>query len=78
MPRKSKTRMMADCVAWNNANPPGTEVLLKKDSGEEIRTKTRGDAYVCNSGYPVIFLEGVSGYYLLDRVRRAPSEERSL
>lgn len=75
MPRKSRVKMMADCVAWNNANPQGTEVLLKKDSGEEIRTKTRGDAYMCAAGYPVIFLEGVSGYYLLDRVRRAPSEE---
>lgn len=75
MPRKSKAQMMADCVAWNNTNPHGTEVLLRKDTGEEVRTKTRGDAYMCNAGYPVIFLEGISGYYLLDRVRRAVSEE---
>lgn len=74
MPRKSKARMMADCVAWNNANPHGTEVILTKDSGEEVRTKTRGDAYMCNAGYPVIHLEGIAGYYLLDRVRPALSE----
>jgi hypothetical protein len=24
---------------------------------------------MCESGYPVIFLEGVVGYYLLDRVK---------
>lgn len=74
MSRKSKVQMMADCVAWNNANPIGSDVVLKKDSGDEIRTKTRGEAYMCNAGYPVIFLEGVSGYYLLDRVRPAQSE----
>lgn len=69
--------MMADCVAWNTAHPAGSDVMLKKDTGEEIRTKTRGDAYMCAAGYPVIFLEGVSGYYLLDRVRPAPSEPAS-
>jgi hypothetical protein len=75
MPRKSKMRMMADVVDWNNANPRGSEVVLKKDTGDEVRTKTRSEAYMCDAGYPVIFLEGISGYYLLDRVRRAPSEE---
>jgi hypothetical protein len=69
--KKSKAEMMRQCVAWNNANPHGTEVIVTKDMGEEVHTKTRGEAYVCASGYPVIFLEGISGYYLLDRVRRA-------
>lgn len=57
------------CAQWNTTNPIGTEVIVTKDMGEEVRTKTRGEAYVCESGYPVIFLEGISGYYLLDRVR---------
>lgn len=59
------------CIAWNDANPVGCDVVLTKDSGEEFATKTRSPAYVANSGHAVIFLEGVSGYYLLDRVRRA-------
>jgi hypothetical protein len=59
------------CLAWNQANAVGCDVVLKKDAGDEITTKTRSAAYVSASGHPVIFLEGVSGYYLLDRVRRA-------
>jgi hypothetical protein len=61
-------RAQKDCDAWNTANPVGTPVILKRDSGEKLETKTRSDAYVCNAGYAVIFLEGVAGYYLLDRV----------
>jgi hypothetical protein len=63
------------CDAWNGANPVGTAVRLKRDSGETIETKTRSEAYVANAGYPVIFLEGVTGYYLLDRVTRTSGAE---
>jgi hypothetical protein len=52
---------------WNLKHPVGTEVKLKKDSGEEKITKTRSESYVCDAGYAVCFFEGVSGYYLLDR-----------
>jgi hypothetical protein len=72
--KKSAIEMTRQCVAWNNATPIGADVIVTKDAGNEVHTKTRGEAYVCESGYPVIFLEGISGYYLLDRVRRAPSE----
>jgi hypothetical protein len=52
---------------WNLKHPMGTVVKLSKDSGEAIDTKTRSEAYVCESGYAVCFFEGVSGYYLLNR-----------
>lgn len=52
---------------WNLKHPVGTLVVLRKDSGENLQTKTRSEAYVCDSGYAVCFFEGVSGYYLLDR-----------
>jgi hypothetical protein len=68
IPRK----VAAQCAEWNRLNPMGSEVIVTKDSGEEVRTKTRGEAYMSNSGHPVIFLEGISGYYLLDRVRATP------
>lgn len=61
---------VADCDRWNAENPVGSDVVLTKDSGEQVATKTRSEAYVCDAGYPVIFLEGVSGYYLLERVVR--------
>ena len=67
------------CAEWNRLNPVGSAVIVTKDSGEAVRTKTRSEAYVCGSGHPVIFLEGITGYYLLDRVRRVeltPAEPR--
>lgn len=61
---------------WNLKHPVGTRVLLKRDSGQLLQTKTRSEAYVCPSGYAVCFFEGVSGYYLLDRATpHTPQEE---
>lgn len=48
---------------WNLKHSVGTPVVLRKDSGENLETKTRSEAYVCDSGYVVCFFEGVSGYY---------------
>lgn len=52
---------------WNLKHPVGTMVILRKDSGELLRTKTRYPAYISDSGHAVCFFEGVSGYYMLDR-----------
>ena len=57
---------------WNLKHRVGTSVTLRKDSGETISTKTRSDAYVCESGYAVCFFDGVSGYYLLSRAQPLP------
>lgn len=58
----------AECDAWNSTHIVGEEVIVARDNGEKQRTTTRSEAYVCDSGYAVIFLEGVRGYYLLNRV----------
>lgn len=68
MSKTSAAYWQKTCDAWNTAHPVGTAVVLKRDNGVSMDTKTRSEAYVCEAGYPVIFLEGVSGYYLLDRV----------
>lgn len=57
---------------WNLKHRLGTSVSLRKDSGETISTRTRSDAYVCESGYAVCFFDGVSGYYLLSRAQPLP------
>lgn len=62
------------CQDWNDKHPIGTRVDLEKDSGELVRTVTRSKAYICEAGYPVIFLDGVRGYYLLDRVSERPDQ----
>ncbi len=53
---------------FNARYPIGTPVLLKKDNGETTETKTRSKAQVSGGHSAVVWLEGVSGYYLLDRV----------
>ena len=52
---------------WNLKHPIGTSVILHTDSKGDVRTNTRSEAYVCDSGYAVCFFEGISGYYLLNR-----------
>lgn len=70
--RAAKERQSHEAVAaWNTAHPVGTEVIVTRDNGDEHYGKTRGDAYVCESGYPVIFVTGILGYYLLERIRPA-------
>lgn len=61
------------CQEWNERNPVGIAVNLQRDDGAVQQTKTRSEAYVCDAGYPVIFLEGVRGYYMLHRVTRTPT-----
>jgi hypothetical protein len=63
-----KKSAQALCDEWNNANPVGAAVWLEKDDMCLTETTTRTRAYVCESGCPVIFLEGVRGYYQLSRV----------
>jgi len=54
---------------WNLLHDVGTPVLLTKDSGKTIITKTRSHAEIASSGHAVIWLDGVSGFYLLNRVK---------
>lgn len=56
------------CDSWNAAHPVGTPVILTKDGGEHMHTKTRSKAEVLNGHSAVIWLEGVRGCYLLNRV----------
>lgn len=55
---------------WNGDNLIGTSVIVTKDDGEEMQTKTRSSAWLVGS-IPVIQIEGVAGCYALERVRRA-------
>jgi hypothetical protein len=50
--------------------PAGTDVVVRKDNGEELRTKTRSSAQMLGGHTPVIWVEGITGCYALDRVRK--------
>lgn len=56
---------------WNAAHPVGTPVVVRLDSGKNFATKTRSRAEVLSGHTPVIWLEGVRGCYILERVRPA-------
>jgi hypothetical protein len=56
------------CDDWNASHAVGTPVWLERDDFQIVETSTRSKAYVCDAGAPVIFLDGVRGYYLLHRV----------
>ncbi len=56
------------CAKWNGKVSIGQNVTVRKDDGTLHEGKTTSTAYVCNSGYPVIHVEGIAGYYLLNRV----------
>lgn len=54
---------------WNRHHQVGTPVLVQRDNGEILATKTRSEAAVMASGVAVVWVEGIAGCYLLDRVR---------
>lgn len=54
---------------WNAQHEIGTTVIVRRDSGQEVRTETRSQAWVLSGHTAVIMLNGISGCYSLDRVR---------
>ena len=55
--------------AWNAKYPVGTKVVVTLDNHERKETVTRSEAEVLSGHSAVIWLEGIRGCYLLDRVR---------
>lgn len=53
---------------WNDENPPGTAVIVVKDDGTRSNMKTTSLAVVLGGHTPVVWLDGISGCYSLDRV----------
>ncbi len=65
-------KLQAQCDRWNKKHPVGTPVVLLKDGGQNVSTVTRSEAEVLSGHSAVIWLDGVSGCYLLDRVTPDP------
>lgn len=64
----ARLRAQEEADRWNEAHPVGAVVVVCRDSGDDETTRTRSTASVTHSGHPVIFLDGITGYYLLSRV----------
>ena len=68
MNRPSPKQLKEQCDAFNARYPVGQRVTLRGDAGGGVSTVTRSPAQVLSGHSAVIWLEGVSGCYLLDRV----------
>jgi len=56
--------------AWNSTHEEsGCAVRVRKDDGSEVETKTRSAAWLLGGHTAVILLEGISGAFMLNRVR---------
>jgi hypothetical protein len=64
----SQAELQAQCDAFNARYPAGTPCSVRKDGGEAIITRTRSEAQVLSGHSAVIWLDDISGCYLLDRV----------
>lgn len=60
---------------WNAAHAVGIEVIVTKDRGEQIRTRTHSVARLLSGHTAVIWLDGISGCYALERVRPASAPD---
>lgn len=53
---------------WNCNHETGTAVDVTRDNGSVLRTVTRSHAWILGDN-PVVMVKGISGCYLLSRVR---------
>ncbi|HAR44668.1 MAG TPA: hypothetical protein DCS05_00440 [Nitrospiraceae bacterium] len=69
MARPNLAKMQKQCDVFNAACPVGGAVTVKLDGVDEpMVTTTRSEAQILSGHSAVIWLVGVSGCYLLDRV----------
>ena len=68
MKRPNVKKMQGQCDTFNARCPVGGAVTVRLDSGEVRPTVTRSKAQILSGHTPVIWLEGITGCYLLDRV----------
>ena len=66
--RKSAAQLQAACDKFNAAHQVGAAVSVELDSGEVRETVTTSEAQVLSGHSAVIWLKGISGCYLLERV----------
>lgn len=66
---RREQKALAQCLAFNERVPVGSPVIVTKDDGREVQSRVRTAYVMCDT--PVVMLEGISGCYLLERVRAA-------
>lgn len=75
-PSESVAAMERRVDEWNAEHHViGAAVIITLDDGKEYQTFTRSAAQIMNGHSAVIWVEGISGCYLLDRVRYGRTSE---
>ena len=75
---KNKAKSQASLVeAWKYV-PNGTEVVVRKDDGQEYLTRISAGPVLLGGHTAVIRLEGIRGCYSLARVRKATEADGAL
>lgn len=69
---KAQQRKVDD---WNARYPVGQAVTVRRDNGESVTTTTRSEAELLSGHSAVVWLEGISGCYLLERVTPVTENE---
>jgi hypothetical protein len=59
---------------WNKRWPVGQAVTVRRDNGEGLLTRTTSEAQMLSGHSAVIWLEGISGCYMLSRVTPVTGE----
>jgi hypothetical protein len=66
---QESTKVMKSKIAlFNKKHPVGASVVVVKDAGEKIETKVRYPAEIMGGHTAVVWLNGISGAYALNRV----------
>ncbi|BBB13619.1 hypothetical protein [Sphingopyxis sp. FD7] len=73
--RPTREDLQHQVDTFNARYPIGQRVTLRKDDGSDVDTHTRARAAILSGHSAVIWLEGVKGCYLLDRVTPVESGE---
>jgi hypothetical protein len=66
--QESTEVMKSKVEVFNEKHPVGSTVVVVKDLGERIKTKVRSPAEILSGHTAVVWLEGITGCYLLNRV----------
>ncbi len=75
---KQEVKKQLELIEYWKDVPEGTQVIVTKDDGEKFHTKTRSSPWMLgvSSRGPghtaVIMVEGITGGYLLERIRLVP------
>lgn len=70
----SPAALKRQCDAFNARFPVGQPVTVRKDDGTGMNTVTRSAAEVLSGHSAVIWVRGIAGCYLLDRITPITAE----